>query len=134
MSGGQTTNEGEDEEVRILPGEDPDKLYAEEQPLEKHLKDYATLRPHDEDSSAVTAIEDQTAERIKATTKKLAHRATLAQRIKEHATAVDKTPAKFNDLERQIGLLTKEYNEQFATLTASKRALGQARLASFKEL
>ena len=136
LSDGITTDEGDadDEETRILPTESVEKLKAEKQYLVNQQQDYAPFRPQDDDPSAKNPMDELAQTRIKQIDKKLAYRATPSQRINQHTTAVEHITAKLNNIENQMTLLSKDYNENFHKLSGAKRSLDKARHASLKQL
>ena len=56
------------------------------------------------------------------------------QRVKKHTTSVEQLTGRLNDIESQIKLLAKAYNEEFHKLGSAKRSLEKARHASLKQL
>ena len=126
--------EAEDEAVHILRSESADKLKAERQSLAKQQQDYALFRLQEQDAATSNPMDDFAQARIRVIDSKLTYRATPSQRIKQHTTAVEQLTARLNNIENQLTLLSKEYNEDFHKLSGAKRSLDKARHASLKQL
>ena len=92
------------------------------------------FRQQEQDAATSNPMDEYAQARIRVIDRKLAYRATPSQRIEQHTTAVEQLNARLNNIENQMTLLSKEYNEDFHKLSGAKRSLDKARHASLKQL